>query len=71
MRGRRPGTQLVLLLLAIAGVVVVIMALVASGGDLLSEITVRGGTVPALLVMVVGVMVCGGGISTLLWSRRE
>ncbi len=69
MNGR--GLQLALVLLTIAGLAIVVTALVASGGDLLSPITVRGGTVSALLVMLGGVLIGGGAIAALLWLRRE
>jgi hypothetical protein len=68
MTGR--GTQLALVLLSIAGLALVVTSLVASGGRLLDEITVRGGTVPALLVTLLGLALGGGAIAGLLWVRR-
>src|SRR5690606_9404871 len=68
MTGR--GTQLALVLLAIAGLAIVVTSLVASGGRLLEEITVRGGTMPALLVTLIGALLGGGAIAGLLWVRR-
>ena len=68
MTGR--GTQLALVLLAIVGLAIVVTSLVASGGRLLEEITVRGGTMPALLVTLIGALLGGGAIAGLLWVRR-
>lgn len=69
MNGRRTQRAL-LLLLAVAGLAIVVTSLVASRGQLLADITVRGGTVPALLVIFFGGALGGGAVAGLIWLRR-
>lgn len=59
-------------ILAFAGVVIVASALIASAGDLLAGISVRGsgdGTVPAIIVVTVGAMLAPVGAAAFVWRR--
>lgn len=55
--------------LIVAGLAVIITALAASGGDLAGEITVRGGSAPAYLILTIGIAMALGGIAGSLWRR--
>ena len=59
-------------LFAVAGLAVVVTALIASGGDLTAGISVRGsgdGTIPAPVVLAVGTVVAAGGVVGFVCSR--
>ncbi|QEE62043.1 hypothetical protein FVA74_11055 [Salinibacterium sp. dk2585] len=55
--------------IAVAGVVVVASALVSGGGNLFGDVTVRGGTVPSVLVVTLGVALTAGGTAGWFWRR--
>ncbi|MBF0671794.1 MAG: hypothetical protein IR160_04325 [Salinibacterium sp.] len=55
--------------IAVAGVVVAASALLGSGGNLVGEVTVRGGTVPAVLVIMIGLALAAGGVAGWKWRR--
>lgn len=57
-------------MLALGGVAVVVTALVASGGDLGAELTVRGGGAPAFLILTIGAVMLLGGVAGWVWWRR-
>lgn len=59
------------IVLALAGVAVVVTALAASGGDLGAELSVRGGGAPAILILMIGVAMLLGGVAGWFWRRKQ
>lgn len=63
---------LVFALLAIAGLAIVVTALVASGGDLGAPIAVRGSgdqPIPSVAVISFGIAFLATGVAGFLWRR--
>lgn len=59
------------IVLTLAGLAVVATALVASGGNLGEQLTVRGGGAPAVVILSIGLAMALGGVAGTLWRRRE
>lgn len=64
--------KLVFALFALAGLAIVVTAVVSSGGNLGAHITVRGSgdqTVPSVVVISVGIAILATGVAGFLWRR--